>query len=197
MFHSNELHYLSTRYSRMQASNGKLWVYRFSIFKCFIKILSSVAHNRRYDFSMGSWSSACRWRWHRITTTSIDQELHCWLYTSNDMKVEKDFNGNIWSLQVYSTGNFTCLEVVFVLKRRLGYYLFHTYIPTCLIVIMSVNKDQSFISEAFKNWQISSGFRFGSNRKQLQLEWLSVSLPFWHFQRNTQSLKQVYRPYRI
>lgn len=41
--------------------------------------------------------------------------------------------------QVYSTGNFTCLEVVFVLKRRLGYYLFHTYIPTCLIVIMSVS----------------------------------------------------------
>ncbi|XP_025987441.1 glycine receptor subunit alpha-2 isoform X3 [Solenopsis invicta] len=33
--------------------------------------------------------------------------------------------------------NFTCLEVVFVLKRRLGYYLFHTYVPTCLIVIMS------------------------------------------------------------
>ncbi|KAA0203347.1 hypothetical protein HAZT_HAZT001889 [Hyalella azteca] len=34
-------------------------------------------------------------------------------------------------------GNFTCLEVVFTLKRRLGYYLFHTYMPTCLIVIMS------------------------------------------------------------
>ncbi|XP_071550012.1 glycine receptor subunit alpha-4-like isoform X2 [Panulirus ornatus] len=39
--------------------------------------------------------------------------------------------------QVYSTGNFTCLEIVFTFKRRLGYYLFHTYIPTCLIVIMS------------------------------------------------------------
>lgn len=38
------------------------------------------------------------------------------------------------------SGNFTCLEVIFVLKRRLGYYLFHTYIPTCLIVIMSVSK---------------------------------------------------------
>ncbi|XP_042900511.1 glycine receptor subunit alpha-2 [Parasteatoda tepidariorum] len=37
----------------------------------------------------------------------------------------------------YSTGNFTCIEVTFTLKRRLGYYLFHTYIPTCLIVIMS------------------------------------------------------------
>ena len=46
--------------------------------------------------------------------------------------------------QVYSTGNFTCLEVVFLLKRRLGYYLFHTYVPTCLIVIMSVsNFEQS------------------------------------------------------
>ncbi|KAK4288644.1 hypothetical protein Pmani_038332, partial [Petrolisthes manimaculis] len=33
--------------------------------------------------------------------------------------------------------NFTCLEVEFTFKRRLGYYLFHTYIPTCLIVIMS------------------------------------------------------------
>ncbi|KAH9643948.1 hypothetical protein HF086_016498 [Spodoptera exigua] len=34
-------------------------------------------------------------------------------------------------------GNFTCLEVIFKLKRRLGYHLFNTYIPTCLIVIMS------------------------------------------------------------
>jgi len=39
--------------------------------------------------------------------------------------------------QVYSTGNFTCLEVVFTLKRRLVYYVFNTYIPTCMIVIMS------------------------------------------------------------
>ncbi|KAG8187425.1 hypothetical protein JTE90_009500 [Oedothorax gibbosus] len=40
-------------------------------------------------------------------------------------------------MQTYSTGNFTCIEVLFTLERRLGYYLFHTYIPTCLIVIMS------------------------------------------------------------
>ncbi|GFR04546.1 glycine receptor subunit alpha-2, partial [Trichonephila clavata] len=39
--------------------------------------------------------------------------------------------------KVYSTGNFTCIQVIFTLKRRLGYYMFHTYIPTCLIVIMS------------------------------------------------------------
>jgi Neurotransmitter-gated ion-channel transmembrane region len=39
--------------------------------------------------------------------------------------------------KVIVTGNFTCLEIVFSFRRRLGYYLFHTYVPTCLIVIMS------------------------------------------------------------
>ena len=38
---------------------------------------------------------------------------------------------------LYFLGKFTCLEVVLKFKRRLGYYLFHTYVPTCLIVIMS------------------------------------------------------------
>uniref|UniRef100_A0A8D8X3N6 Glycine receptor subunit alpha-4 n=2 Tax=Cacopsylla melanoneura TaxID=428564 RepID=A0A8D8X3N6_9HEMI len=37
----------------------------------------------------------------------------------------------------YSTGNFTCIAVVFNLRRRLGYHLFHTYIPSALIVVMS------------------------------------------------------------
>ena len=40
-------------------------------------------------------------------------------------------------MNVIGTGNFTCLEIVFSFRRRLGYYLFHTYVPTCLIVIMS------------------------------------------------------------
>lgn len=34
-------------------------------------------------------------------------------------------------------GNFTCLAIVFNLRRRLGYHLFHTYIPSALIVVMS------------------------------------------------------------
>ncbi|KAA0184526.1 hypothetical protein HAZT_HAZT003326 [Hyalella azteca] len=37
----------------------------------------------------------------------------------------------------YSTGNFTCLAVVFNLRRRLGYHLFHTYVPSALTVVMS------------------------------------------------------------
>ena len=38
---------------------------------------------------------------------------------------------------VHSAGNFTCLMVEFKFRRRLGYFMFHTYIPTCLIVMMS------------------------------------------------------------
>lgn len=34
-------------------------------------------------------------------------------------------------------GNFTCLAIVFNLRRRLGYHLLHTYIPSALIVVMS------------------------------------------------------------
>lgn len=65
--------------------------------------------------------------------------------------------------QVYSTGNFTCLEVVFVLKRRLGYYLFHTYIPTCLIVIMSVSLMEYYIEsiEILIFFIGNSGYLFG------------------------------------
>ena len=29
--------------------------------------------------------------------------------------------------QVYSSGNFTCVSVTFKLKRRIGYYIFHTW----------------------------------------------------------------------
>lgn len=38
---------------------------------------------------------------------------------------------------IHFPGNFTCLAVFFNLKRRLGYHLFHTYIPSALIVVMS------------------------------------------------------------
>lgn len=37
----------------------------------------------------------------------------------------------------YNTGNYTCVEVQFVLLRQMGYYLIQTYIPSMLIVILS------------------------------------------------------------
>ncbi|XP_074650879.1 glycine receptor subunit alpha-2-like [Tubulanus polymorphus] len=37
----------------------------------------------------------------------------------------------------YSTGRFSCLEVNFTLKRNVGFYVFQTYVPSCLIVMLS------------------------------------------------------------
>ncbi|XP_074641418.1 glycine receptor subunit alpha-2-like [Tubulanus polymorphus] len=37
----------------------------------------------------------------------------------------------------YITGNFTCLEVKFYLKRQYGYYVLQTYVPSLLIVCVS------------------------------------------------------------
>ncbi|KAG8178587.1 hypothetical protein JTE90_021007 [Oedothorax gibbosus] len=68
--------------------------------------------------------------WEAITPLAVDENIEL-----PQLDLVKTERGDC--TQVYSTGNFTCLQVIFTLKRRLGYYLFHTYIPTCLIVIMS------------------------------------------------------------
>ena len=37
----------------------------------------------------------------------------------------------------YLTGNFSCLEGLFLLNRNIGYYMFHCYIPSLLCVAIS------------------------------------------------------------
>ena len=39
--------------------------------------------------------------------------------------------------QVYSTGNFSCVQATFKLRRMFEYYLVQLYIPSVLIVILS------------------------------------------------------------
>ena len=86
--------------------------------------------------------------------------------------------------ELLPAGNFTCLAVVFNLRRRLGYHLFHTYIPSGLIVVMSwisfwikpeaiparitlgvtslltlgINKDAQLVN---KSWLTTTGNRYG------------------------------------
>ena len=40
-------------------------------------------------------------------------------------------------INTMALGTFSCLEVISEFKRRLGYYIIHIYVPTCLIVIIS------------------------------------------------------------
>lgn len=50
---------------------------------------------------------------------------------------DSKFNNKPYYFSLMISGNFTCLAIVFNLRRRLGYHLFHTYIPSALIVVMS------------------------------------------------------------
>ena len=38
--------------------------------------------------------------------------------------------------QQYTSGNYTCIEAQFILKREIGYYLIQIYIPSLLIVVL-------------------------------------------------------------
>ncbi|UYV74357.1 hypothetical protein LAZ67_11003206 [Cordylochernes scorpioides] len=90
------------------------------------------------------------WRWMRpsncLSTSSYSTlwgtvlrptPLELWVDFEILVSRIEDKKRKVAQTSVACAGNFTCIEVIFTLKRRLGYYLFHTYIPTCLIVIMS------------------------------------------------------------
>ena len=57
--------------------------------------------------------------------------------TGNILKILSSVRCHSCSVSIPVIGNFTCLAIVFNLRRRLGYHLFHTYIPSGLIVVMS------------------------------------------------------------
>lgn len=71
----------------------------------------------------------------------------------------------------YSTGNFTCLAVVFNLRRRLGYHLFHTYIPSALIVVMS------WISFWIKPEAIPARITLGKKMQCLIIDFIKFLFP--------------------
>lgn len=72
------------------------------------------------------------------------------------------------------SGNFTCLAVVFNLKRRLGYHLFHTYIPSALIVVMS------WISFWIKPEAIPARITLGRKILLNTFRRLIISFKVWH-----------------
>ncbi|CAH1393097.1 unnamed protein product [Nezara viridula] len=133
----------SVTFQTMTIPNHYVWLYKDKTILYMVKLtlrLSCVMNFMIYPHD----TQECKLQMESLSHTTDDM-LFQW---DPDVPLVVDENIELPQLQlvrnktadctqVYSTGNFTCLEVVFVLKRRLGYYLFHTYIPTCLIVIMS------------------------------------------------------------
>ncbi|XP_053671307.1 uncharacterized protein LOC128721566 [Anopheles nili] len=133
----------SVTFQTMTIPNHYIWLYRDKTILYMVKLtlkLSCAMNFLIYPHdtqecklqmeSLSHTTDDMVFRWDEEVPLVVDEHIEL-----PQLALVKNYTADC--TQVYSTGNFTCLEVVFVLKRRLGYYLFHTYIPTCLIVIMS------------------------------------------------------------
>lgn len=133
----------SVTFQTMTIPNHYIWLWKDKTILYMVKltlVLSCPMHFKNYPHD----TQTCHMQIESISHTT-DDLVFIW-----DSSIPLDVDKNIELPQLeltstnnedctteYSTGTFTCLEVVFKFKRRLGYYLFHTYVPTCLIVIMS------------------------------------------------------------
>jgi len=132
-------------FQTMTIQNHYLWLYKDKTILYMVKLtllLSCAMHFQKYPhdeqlckLSMESLSHTTddlifEWLPEKEVPLAVDEGIQL-----PQLELINNSTGDCTS--VYSTGNFTCLEVIFKFKRRLGYYLFHTYIPTCLIVMMS------------------------------------------------------------
>jgi len=133
----------SVTFQTMTIPNHYIWLWKDKTILYMVKltlVLSCPMHFKNYPHD----TQTCRMQIESISHTT-EELVFIW-----DPSIPLDVDKGIELPQLelisttnedctteYSTGTFTCLEVVFIFKRRLGYYLFHTYVPTCLIVIMS------------------------------------------------------------
>ncbi|XP_046648613.1 glycine receptor subunit alpha-3-like [Daphnia pulicaria] len=130
-------------FQTMTIPNHYLWLYRDKKILYVAKLTLTLSCSMNFALYPHD-SQECKIQIESLSHTTDDLVFE-W---EEDMPLDvwKNIELSQWQLegnykndctQVYATGNFTCLEVVFVLKRRLGDYMFHIYIPTCLIVVMS------------------------------------------------------------
>ncbi|KAK3868455.1 hypothetical protein Pcinc_026154 [Petrolisthes cinctipes] len=130
-------------FQTMTIPNHYVWLHKDSTILYMVKLTLTLSCAMNYAIYPHD-TQECRMQMESLSHTTedlvFDWEPDVPLVVDDNIELPQfDLVGNHTAdcTQVYHTGNFTCVEVVFKLKRRLGYYLFHTYMPTCLIVIMS------------------------------------------------------------
>ncbi|KAG1677014.1 Glycine receptor subunit alpha-2 [Nymphon striatum] len=132
-------------FQTMTIPNHYVWLYNNKRLLYMVKLtllLSCTMHFRAYPHD----TQICTMKMESLSYTTDDLVFEWLPEKLQPLVVDDEFELPQHDLvksekgdctKIYTTGNFSCLEVIFTLKRRLGYYLFHTYIPTCLIVVMS------------------------------------------------------------
>ncbi|KAK2160626.1 hypothetical protein LSH36_129g06010 [Paralvinella palmiformis] len=68
--------------------------------------------------------------WDTYTPLEINQDLELPQFALDDYRF-------VDCAKTYTTGSFSCLQVNFILRRDIGYYMIQTYIPSGLVVILS------------------------------------------------------------
>lgn len=133
----------SVVFQEMTIPNHYIWLYGDNSILYMVKLTLLLSCAMKFE-SYPHDTQTCSMKIESISYTTddliFDWELESPLVVDEFIELPQHYlvdSSLGYCTQVYSTGNFTCIEVTFTLKRRLGYYLFHTYIPTCLIVIMS------------------------------------------------------------
>ncbi|XP_055299270.1 glycine receptor subunit alpha-2 [Sitodiplosis mosellana] len=130
-------------FHEMSIPNHYLWLYRDKSLLYMAKLTLVLSCAMKFE-SYPHDTQICSMLIESLSHT--DQDLvFIWnmtdpLVVNDDIELPQQDISKIYTTDCtipYSTGNFTCLAVVFELRRRLGYHLFHTYIPSALIVVMS------------------------------------------------------------
>ncbi|XP_065584090.1 glycine receptor subunit beta-like [Artemia franciscana] len=118
-------------FQTMTIPNHYLWLYKDKTILYMVKLTLTLSCSMNFMLYPHD-TQECRMQMESISHTTDDlifewdKEMPLDVYGIElpQLQLVKNYTNDC--TQVYSTGNFTCLEVVFVLKRRLGYYLFHT-----------------------------------------------------------------------
>ncbi|RZB38992.1 histamine-gated chloride channel [Asbolus verrucosus] len=138
----------SVTFHEMTIPNHYLWLYHDKTLLYMSKLTLVLSCAMKFE-SYPHDTQACSMMIESLSHTDHDL-VFIWnmtdpLVVSSKIELpQQDISSNFTTdcTNEYSTGsnvigNFTCLEIVFHLRRRLGYHLFHTYIPSALIVVMS------------------------------------------------------------
>ncbi|XP_031623437.1 glycine receptor subunit alpha-2 isoform X2 [Contarinia nasturtii] len=130
-------------FHEMSIPNHYLWLYRDKTLLYMAKLTLHLSCAMKFE-SYPHDTQVCSMLIESLSHT-VQDLVFIWnmtdaLVVNDDIELPQQDISKIYTNDCtieYSTGNFTCLAVVFELRRRLGYHLFHTYIPSALIVVMS------------------------------------------------------------
>ena len=76
----------------------------------------------------------------------------------------------------YTSGTYTCIQALFILKREIGYYVIQIYIPSFLLVILSWAWNQSCSIQSAQHALITSS----EHCKHYKMSFLiSKKVSFW------------------